>query len=51
MVKGSITPSEDINSTVTDLLDGRSDIRLCLAITGTDVNATSVFLAVHLNAL
>lgn len=50
-VKASITPSNDINGTVTDLLDGRSAARSYLNAKGMDTNGSTIYTSVHPNGL
>jgi trehalose/maltose hydrolase-like predicted phosphorylase len=50
-VKASITPSADIEGTVTDLLDGRSAVRTDFNDKGLDVNASTIYSSVHPNGL
>ncbi|KAK2625060.1 hypothetical protein QTJ16_005429 [Diplocarpon rosae] len=46
-VKTSITPSEDISGTITDLLDGRSAQRAYLNLKGLDAYSNTIFTSVH----
>ncbi|PBP21726.1 glycosyl hydrolase family 65 protein [Diplocarpon rosae] len=46
-VKTSITPSEDISGTITDLLDGRSAQRAHLNLKGLDAYSNTIFTSVH----
>ncbi len=50
-VKVSITPSSDINGTVTDLLDGGSAARTDLNVKGLDNNGSTIYSSVHPNGL
>ncbi|KAG0652069.1 hypothetical protein D0Z07_1196 [Hyphodiscus hymeniophilus] len=50
-VSASITPSADINGTVTDLLDGRSAVRSYLDAKGLDTNGTTIHTSVHPDGL
>lgn len=50
-VQASITPSEDISGTATDLLDGRSAMRAYSASKGLDQGNTTIFSAVHPSGL
>ncbi|KAE9378090.1 carbohydrate-binding module family 32 protein [Stipitochalara longipes BDJ] len=50
-VKASITPSNDISGTVTDLLDGRSAARSYLNDKGMDTNGSTIYTSVHPNGL
>ena len=50
-VRASITPSNDINGTMTDLLDGRSAVRSYLNDKGMDDNGNTIFTSVHPNGL
>jgi trehalose/maltose hydrolase-like predicted phosphorylase len=50
-VEASITSSNDIKGSVTDLLDGRSAVRSNLASKGIDEDAKSIYVAVHPNML
>lgn len=50
-VTASITPSDDINGTVTDLLDGRSAARSYLNAKGMDTNGSTIYTSVHPNGL
>lgn len=50
-VKATITPSADINGTVTDLLDGGSAARSYLNAKGFDTNGTTIYSSVHPNGL
>ncbi len=50
-VKASITPSGDINGTVTDLLDGGSAARSYLNAKGLDTNGSTIYTSVHPNGL
>ena len=50
-VTASITPSSDINGTVTDLLDGQSAARSYLNAKGMDTNGTTIYSSVHPNGL
>lgn len=50
-VTASITPSADINGTVTDLLDGRSAARSYLNSKGMDTNGSTIFTSIHPNGL
>ena len=50
-VTACITPSADINGTVTDLLDGRSAARSYLNAKGMDTNGSTIYTSVHPNGL
>ena len=50
-VSASITPSADINGTVTDLFDGRSAARSYLNSKGLDTNGSTMYTSVHPNGL
>jgi trehalose/maltose hydrolase-like predicted phosphorylase len=50
-VKASITPSNDISGTITDLLDGRSAARSYLNTKGMDTNGSTIYTSVHPNGL
>jgi trehalose/maltose hydrolase-like predicted phosphorylase len=50
-VKATITPSADINGTITDLLDGGSAARAYLDTKGMDINSTTIYSSVHPNGL
>jgi len=50
-VKATITPSADINGTVTDLLDGRSAVRSYLNEKGLDANSSTIFTSIHPDGL
>jgi trehalose/maltose hydrolase-like predicted phosphorylase len=50
-VKASITPSNDISGTVTDILDGRSAARSYLNDKGIDSNGSTIYTSVHPNGL
>ena len=50
-VTTSITPSVDINGTVTDLLDGRSAARSYLNAKGMDTNGSTIYSSVHPDGL
>jgi len=50
-VTASITPSTDINGTVTDLLDGQSAMRSYLNEKGLDENSTTIHTSVHPDGL
>jgi trehalose/maltose hydrolase-like predicted phosphorylase len=50
-VRASITPSDDINGTVTDILDGRSAARSYLNAKGMDPNGSMIYTSVHPNGL
>lgn len=50
-VTASIIPSDDINGTVTDLLDGRSAARSYLNAKGLDTNGSTIYTSVHPNGL
>jgi trehalose/maltose hydrolase-like predicted phosphorylase len=50
-VKADITPSGDINGTVTDLLDGRSAVRSYLNDKGMDANGNTIYTSVHPSGL
>jgi trehalose/maltose hydrolase-like predicted phosphorylase len=49
-VKATITPTADVNGTVTDLLDGRGAVRAYLNAKGIDGNGT-IYTSVHPNGL
>lgn len=50
-VKASITPSADIDGTVTDLIDGRSALRTYLNSKGLDSHGSTIFSSVHPDGL
>lgn len=50
-VQASITPSANINGTVTDLLDGQSAYRSYLAGKGLDQNGSTIYTSIHPNGL
>lgn len=50
-VKATITPSADVNGTVTDLLDGGSAVRSYLEAKGMDSNGSTIYSSVHPNGL